>query len=52
VAEIKIEARSLKINDVILIIGPTTGVLEEKLKRFNYLKIILQKCKKRRSCCN
>ncbi len=38
VAEIKIEARSLKINDVILIIGPTTGVLEEKIKEIQLSK--------------
>lgn len=38
VAEIKIEARSLKINDDILIIGPTTGVLEEKVKEIQLSK--------------
>lgn len=38
VAEIKIEARSLKINDEILIIGPTTGVLEEKIKEIQLSK--------------
>lgn len=38
VAEIKIEARSLKINDNILIIGPTTGVLEEKIKEIQLSK--------------
>jgi len=38
VAEIKIEARSLKINDDILIIGPTTGVLEENIKEMQLSK--------------
>lgn len=36
VAEIKIESQSLKINDDILIIGPTTGVLEENVKTMEY----------------
>lgn len=40
VAEIKIESNSLKINDDILIIGPTTGVLEETIKEMKYEKNI------------
>lgn len=38
VAEIKIESGSLKIGDNILVIGPTTGVLEEKITQMEYSK--------------
>jgi len=41
VAEVKIEARGLKIRDNLMIQGPTTGVYEEKIKsmEINHKKI-------------
>ncbi|MDD3263620.1 MAG: U32 family peptidase [Candidatus Nanoarchaeia archaeon] len=46
VAEIKIETKGFKINDEILIIGPTTGIVKETIKGILKDNISINKCKK------